>query len=88
MPKRDYSFRELDKLTAKVKGLWTWPTQGLINLYKTGFSIIDIDDFDIEEFVKNGGKYLTKKYGKEVGKAQIINSNIEQEKNFIKSILN
>lgn len=79
LPDKNYSWEELEKLTAKLEGLWTWPTQGLINLRNMGFEIIDIDDFSIEEFVKDGGKYLIRRYGKEVGEAQIKHSDIEQE---------
>lgn len=52
LPNKDYSWQELEKLTAKEEGLWTWPTQGLMSLYKMGFKIIDIEDFDIQEFIK------------------------------------
>ena len=79
MPDKEFSWNELEKLTAKVKNLWTCPTQGLINLYHMGFDVVDIDDFNIEEFVENGGDYLIRRYGKEVGEAQIKHSDILQE---------
>lgn len=78
-PKKEYSFAELDKLTAKVEGLWTWPTQGLLYLHTMGFNIVHISDFSIKEFVKHGGTYLIRRYGNEVGKAQIAHSDIPQE---------
>ncbi len=86
-PKEEFSWQELEKLTAKVEGLWTWPTQGLINLNNMGFEIVDIDDFNIEKFIEDGENYLTKKYGKEVGKAQILHSNIRQEQDIYKDYL-
>lgn len=84
LPNKKYTFKELDKFTAKKKGKWTWPTQALINLDKLGFDVIRKSTFDYEQFVKKGGQYLIKKYGKEVGEAQIKNSDIEQEKRLAK----
>ncbi|MEK7166740.1 MAG: hypothetical protein AAB874_08085, partial [Patescibacteria group bacterium] len=72
---------ELDKFTAKVEDLWTWPTQALINLHNMGFEIVEMDDFSIDEFIKDGGDYMIRRYGKEVGEAQIIHSDIDQERN-------
>lgn len=87
LPDKEYSWDKLEKLTAKVEGLWTWPTQGLINLHKMGFNVVDIEDFDIYEFIKEGDKYLIKKYGEEVGSAQIKHGDIEQEKRIYKEYL-
>lgn len=86
-PREEFSWQELEKLTAKVEDLWTWPTQGLINLHNMGFEIVDLDDFSIEEFIRDGGNYLIKKYGKEVGKAQIAHSDIGQEQQIYKEYL-
>lgn len=87
LPNKDFSWEELEKLTAKVEGLWTWPTQGLINLHKMGFEIVDIDDFDIEEFIRDSKDYLIRKYGREVGEAQIKYSDLEQERRIYKEYL-
>jgi hypothetical protein len=78
-PNKSYSFKDLDKMSAKKEGLWTWQTQMIINLLKEGFDVVDIDSFDILAFVKDGGEYLRKKYGDEVAKQQIKNSDIVQE---------
>ncbi len=87
LPEKEFTFDELDKLTAKKEGLWTWATQGILNLHQMGFDIIDIDGFEIEKFIKNGNKYLITKYGEEVGKAQIENSDIDQEREIFKKYL-
>jgi hypothetical protein len=86
-PEEEYTWEELEKLTAKVEGLWTWPTQGLINLYSMGFEVIDVDDFNIEQFIEQGGEYLIKKYGKEVGELQINHSDIAQEQRIFSEYL-
>ncbi|GEM_PF-2926814 len=44
-----------------------------MNLHKIGFNIVDIDDSNIEEFIKDDEKYLIKKYGEEVGSVQKSN---------------
>lgn len=79
LPDKEYSWEELEKFTAKKEGLWTWPTQAHMNLIKMGFDVIDMDDFDSKKFVREGGKYLIEKYGEEVGKKQIIRSDMKQE---------
>ena len=78
-PEVNYSFKELEKMSAKKEGLWTWPTQMILNLLNKGFEIIDVDDFDIAKFVKDGEDYLKEKYGKEVADKQIKYSDIKQE---------
>lgn len=78
-PEKNYTWKELDKFTAKMKGKWTWPTQAMINFHKMGFDVKKKSTFDHEKFVKDGGKYLIEKYGKETGEAQIKNSDIKQE---------
>ena len=87
LPSKKYTFRELDKFTAKRKGKWTWSTQALINFHKMGFDVKEKSTFDYEKFVKGGGKYLIDKYGKEVGKSQIKNSDIGQEKRLAKKYI-
>lgn len=89
-PDKDFSWKKLEKITAKVEGLWTWPTAGLIWLRERGFEIKNIEPFDYKKFIRFGSRYLLKKYGEEVGKAQIKHSDIEQERilaqKFIKMI--
>ena len=80
LPDNDYSMEELEKFSAKKKDLYTWASQALLNLYAMGFDIVDIDLFDIDEFVRTGEKYLLKKYGAEMGNVQIQNSDIAQER--------
>src|SRR5882724_2161223 len=87
LPDKEYSWKELEEMTAKRKGFWTWPTQGLINLYKMGFKVVNIEDFDAEEFVQTGEDYLLKTYGHEIGKLQIANSDIPQEQKLYKEYL-
>ncbi len=86
LPHEEYTFEELDKITAKVKGLWTWPMAGLMWMNKKGFDIKKIQKFDYKEFSEKGDKYLFSFYGDEVAKAQIAHSDIAQEIELAKKI--
>lgn len=84
LPKQNFSWNDLDKITAYVEGLWTWPTVGLIWLKSKGFDVKNIELFDYEKFNKLKGQYLIDLYGREVGEAQIKHSNIDQEIKYAK----
>ena len=87
LPKKEYSWKELEQMTAKKEGLWTWQTKGLISLHKLGFEVIDISGFDIKEFIKTGEKYLQQEYGSEVANEQVTHSDIPQERALYKEFL-
>lgn len=87
-PNEDYSWEELDAITAKGKDLWTWPTASFMWLKNKGCNLKIITPFEYELFIKNGGDFLIEKYGKEVGEAQIAHSNIAQEQQLAKQLLN
>lgn len=78
-PDKDYTFDQLDEMSAKREGLWTWQTQMSINLINAGFDVVSIDDFDISAFVNEGEEYLRRKYGDDVAEAQAKHSDIKQE---------
>ena len=46
LPEKDYSWEELEKITAKVEGLWTWQYAGTLWMQKQGFEIKNIDPMD------------------------------------------
>ncbi len=77
LPTEEYAFEKLDQMTDKKEGLWTWPIRGILNLHKMGFQMIDDDFVDLQALVYNPKDYLIKRYGKEVGEAQIKNSDLE-----------
>lgn len=84
LPKKNFAWRQLEKMTAMKKGKWTWATQGLINLHKMGFNIKDIDTFDIEKFIQIGKDYLLEKYGQKVANAQEKMSDLDKERRLYK----
>jgi len=78
-PEKNYSWETIDKLTGFKEGLWTWPNKIQIKMARMGFDVYNKDLFDYKKFAKLGGKYIIQRYGKEVGEAQIENSDIPAE---------
>jgi hypothetical protein len=70
-PEREYSWEELDKITNKAPGKWTWPMAGLMYLKQLGLEVKNVELFDYEEFYKRGGEYLIEQWGEEAGRASI-----------------
>lgn len=79
LPEKEYTWAELDQLTGKRPGYWTWPTQALLSLKDMGFDVLKLDLFDYEQFIERGNQYLIEIYGKEGGQAQIDYSDIGHE---------
>lgn len=77
MSETNLSFEAMDKFTGKKENLWTWPMRGVINLAQMGFNIVDVDYFSLESFIENPESYLVKRYGQEVGEAQIKHSDLD-----------
>ncbi len=86
-PKEEYSWNELDRITCKVSGLWTWPSAGLLWFKEKGAKVKIIEPFDYLNFIDKGGAYLTEEYGREVAEVQINNSDIKQEQILAKNLL-
>ncbi len=87
-PERDYSWEELDKMTGKKEGKYTWPACGLITMANLGFKIKVVGIFDYNRFIGDPINYLTEEYGEEVARVQIENSNIDYEVENIKILKN
>jgi len=79
LPDREFSWEELEQLSAKVEGLATWPEQMLINLRKMGFAVTMVEGFDGRAFIKDGAQYLKDTFGEEIAAWQIKNSDLPQE---------
>lgn len=87
MPEKNFSWKDLEELTAKKNNLWTWPMQGLINLKKMGFEVINMEYFDYERFRKYPQKYLEEEYGESITREMIKHSDIQQEVRIAKNFL-
>jgi len=81
---KEYSYEELDRISEKRPGKWTWPTAAMLWMIDQGFEILLIEEFDYREFAEKGEDYLLDRYGPEVGQAQINNSEIEREQEIAK----
>lgn len=86
-PEEDYSWEELDRKTAKLEGLWTWPMAGVLWLKEKRLEIKIVEPFDYKKFAEIGGQYLMDEYGEEVGNEQIKHSDIAQERNLAKQYI-
>ncbi len=86
-PEKDFSWEELEKITAKQEGLWTWPMAGLLWMQAHGFEVRNIEEFDYEEFAQLGEQYLEEYLGPEVAKTQIEHSSIAQERIIAKKFM-
>lgn len=79
LPDKDFSWEELDKITAKQEGMWTWQMAGLLWMKDNGFDVLDYENFNYEQFIKDGEDFLLKEYGEEVGRAMINHSIVKEE---------
>ncbi|MBI4097556.1 MAG: peptidase C39 family protein [Candidatus Levybacteria bacterium] len=86
-PDRSFTFGELDQMSAKKEGLWTWESQMGINLIAAGYEVVAIDDFDMPAFIQDGVGYLRRQYGDEVAEEQAEHSDIEQEQGLMAEYL-
>ena len=79
LPEREFSWEELDEMSAKIAGKSTWPEQMLINLNHLGFDVAVVEGFDAKAFVAEGAAYLRRAFGQKTANWQIKNSDISQE---------
>lgn len=87
LPERDFSWEELEKMSAKQPGLSTWPQQMLLNLHHMDFDIVMIEGFDGPAFAREGAGYLKRTFGEKVAEWQIMNSDIPAEQEIYKRLL-
>ena len=78
-PEKEYGWHELDELSGKQEGFWTWPQQSLLKLRDMGYHVVDIDVFDYPRFIAEKGDYLADLYGKQEARVQIEHSDIDHE---------
>lgn len=88
LPDKDYSWKQLEKMTAKAPGKATWPQKMLLSLNDMGFETVMIEAFDGKAFIKDGGKYLQRTFGKQTADWQIANSDIAGEQKLYSQLLN
>ncbi|MFH0799432.1 MAG: hypothetical protein V2A66_04540 [Pseudomonadota bacterium] len=80
MRERKFTYDELDAISQKLPGKWTWPTVAMLWMIEQGLKVNLIEEFDYKAFVKRGEKYLIERFGEEVGCAQAEHSDIDRER--------
>lgn len=80
LPDRNFSWQELEKMSAMLPSKATWPQQMLINLKNLGFDVVQIEGFDGHAFIQDGEDYLRRAFDKQTADWQINNSAIDQER--------
>lgn len=79
-PERSYTYEELDKLSGKRPGCWTWPTTALLALKQMGLAVVLCEEFDYLAFAERGEIYLAEQLGSEVAAAQARHSDLAYER--------
>ena len=79
-PDKEYSYEELDILSGKVPGKWTWDTRAIINMKKMAFQVLAMDNFDYLKFSLNARDYMNSRLGFEAAAEQ------EKHSDFIKEM--
>lgn len=79
-PANEFSWKELDLVSGKAEGLWTWPMAGFLWMRERGYELRDVELFDYERLSLEGGDYLIDEFGVDVGKVQIAHSDMRQAK--------
>lgn len=86
-PKKNYSFKYLDRATAHKKNKWTWNSAVFLFLEKFGFEIINIEDFDYAKFARLGEQYLKRIWIDEVFQTQKKFSDLKNEQKLAKKLI-
>ncbi len=86
-PEEEYSWEELERMTAKIEGQWTWPIAVMIWLSKNGFDVQDVELFDYQKFSIHGKVYLQDMFGLEIAEAQDKHTNLKQEQELSKELV-
>jgi hypothetical protein len=75
---KEFSWKELDRITEKKDGLWTFAAFGWLWLKEQGVEIRVIEDFDYKKFADTGIAYFIEEYGDEVAQEQNKHTDIVQ----------
>ncbi len=78
-PARAFTYDELDRISQKLPGKWTWPTQAMLWLMDEGYELKLIEEFDYRAFAARGVDYLIEKCGVDVARVQEEMSDIPRE---------
>lgn len=86
-PDEEFSWDELDRITAKEPSKATWRSALWMWLVDREYDLRIIDGFNAQRFIVEGGEYLRDAYGAEVADWSIANSNIPQEQELYRQLI-
>lgn len=78
-PDTSFTWEELDVLTGKKPGMWTWAMTGLLWLQEQGYTVKNIEEFDYEDFAARGKVYLAEAYGADIAEQQAAHAVLADE---------
>ncbi len=84
---RDFTWKELDRLTKAIPGKATWTFVGEMEFAKRGLKVKNIEPVDYEKLYKEGANYLTKIMGKDTSDYYLKKSNIASVIKYIPAYL-
>lgn len=87
-PNKEYSIKELEKITGKQPEKGSWSFQWSIWFTKHGYTVKHYTTFDFRSFMDEGIDYIRREYGDEVADWQAQNSDVEQARLLTKEYLN
>jgi hypothetical protein len=87
LPRRDFTWAQLDKMTHKLPGKGTTWFPALPEIQKLGVKTILIEAFDYSIFYNRGNDYIYGQYWEEVGNWYLNNSNLLEVKPLIRLFL-
>jgi len=87
-PEKEYTWEELEKISAKKEGLWTWPMATMLWLRQQGFEARNVEMFSYAEFAAKGTDYLVDMVGEKVAKEQVDHSDIKHEIQYAQRLAN
>jgi hypothetical protein len=88
LPEEEYSYKELDKVTAKKEDLWTWPLAGMVWMQSKGFIVKYFELFDYERFANEGLSYMVEFGGEEYTNEQDRHCDLKYERRMARKLLN
>lgn len=77
-PNKKISIKDLDLITLKKPGMYTWPHAGVIWLIDNGYEVKTMEPFDNKAFARYGLEYLEREFDQEVVDSIKELSDIEQ----------
>ncbi|MBW2982233.1 hypothetical protein KY343_05110 [Candidatus Woesearchaeota archaeon] len=76
-PEKDFSFEELDRLTGRTAGKWTWTSQLLPVLLDNGLNAYYYSASSYDGIKEGGEEYILEYYGEEDGRIMIDHTNFD-----------